>query len=165
TVTSAPRRATSSPSTSTSTPRRTTSSARWSSRTNRAGTPLAPTGRSMAEVPSRTEKRTFGVVFGAAAFLFLWTVAPIWVPVFLGVLLAVVAMPIQRAVERKVHGHARLVAAALTAFTVVVGSGLVFFIGFVVVRELVRFLAAGSAHEYARAAIDWLHSRPVSALL
>ena len=35
--------------------------------------------------PTRFEKRTFGVLLAVAGAFFLWTVSPIWVPVFLGV--------------------------------------------------------------------------------
>jgi predicted PurR-regulated permease PerM len=93
-----------------------------------------------ADQPSRFEKRTFGVLLAVAGFFFLWTVSPIWVPVFLGVLLAVVASPLQQRLERRYRRHPRMLAAAISFVTVAIGLGLVVFMGYFVLRELLQYL-------------------------
>jgi predicted PurR-regulated permease PerM len=109
------------------------------------------------EAPSRFQTRTFGVLLAIAAFFFLWTVSPIWVPCFLGVLLAVVAMPLQARLERRFGGHPRLLAAAITTVTLAIGVGLMVVLGILVVREVIRFLTQ-LAPGVARTGIDWLNS-------
>src|SRR3954465_14937246 len=90
--------------------------------------------------PTRFEKKTFGVLLGIAGAFFLWTVSPIWVPVFLGVLLAVVASPLQRRLEQRFRRHPRLLAGAISFVTVVLGLGLVVFMGYFVIREMLAYL-------------------------
>ena len=107
--------------------------------------------------PLRTQKRTFGVLFAIGALLFLWTVSGIWVPVFLGILLAVVATPLKRRLDRHVPNHPRLLAAAISTVTLVIGVAIIVFVGFVLVRELVDFFS-GPDESYAQQAIKWLHS-------
>jgi len=119
----------------------------------------------MLHQPSRSEKGTFAFLFGAAAFFFLWTVSPVWVPLFLGILLSVVAMPLHRRLVRRLPRHPRVVAAAITALTLTIGAALVSFVAFVVVRELVRALSGGSLGDYVDASLRWLHSRRGVALL
>lgn len=114
--------------------------------------------------PTRFEKRTFGVLLAIAGFLFLWTVSPIWVPVFLGVLLAVVASPLQRKLERRFRRHPRLLAGAISFVTVALGLGLVVFMGYFVIREILNYLTH-VAPQHAAAAEEWLHSSRVSRLL
>src|SRR4051812_18413251 len=109
------------------------------------------------EVPSRFQSRTFGVLLAIAAFFFLWTVSPIWVPCFLGVLLAVVATPLQARLERRFGYHPRLLAAAITAVTLALGVGLLVVLGILVVRELIHFLTA-LGPGVARSGIAWLNS-------
>lgn len=114
--------------------------------------------------PSRTEKRTFGVLFAAGAVFFLWTISPIWVPIFLGVLLAVVATPLKKRLERRLGGHPRLLAAVISAATLAIGVGLIAVVGFVVVRELIEFFS-GPDQQYAAEATRWLHSKRMTAFL
>jgi predicted PurR-regulated permease PerM len=121
----------------------------------------------MEEAPaqvSRAQQRTFGVLFAGGAFLFLWTVSPLWVPVFLGILLAVVAMPLERKLVRRLGGHPRLLAGAISFVTIAVGVALIAFVGFVVVRELIEFFS-GPDQTYAREAIKWLRSHRMRAVL
>jgi predicted PurR-regulated permease PerM len=114
--------------------------------------------------PSRFQTRAFGVLFAVAAFFFFWTLSPVWVAVFLGMLLAVVASPLQRRLEDRFRGHPRLLAAGITTVTLAIGVGLVALVGFVVVRELIHFLSTSGA-SYASSGIAWLHSRRAAALL
>ena len=113
------------------------------------------------DAPTRFEKRTFGVLLAVGGAFFLWTVSPIWVPVFLGVLLAVVASPLQRRFEKHHGKHPRLLAAAISAITVLLGLGLVIFMGYFVLRELLRYLTE-QAPAHAAAAESWLHAPRVT---
>jgi predicted PurR-regulated permease PerM len=94
----------------------------------------------------------------------MWTVLPIWVPLFLGVLLAVVASPLQRRLERRYRRHPRLLAALISFFTVALGMGLIVLLGYVVVRELLRFIT-DALPRHASAAEHWLYTPRVSHLL
>jgi predicted PurR-regulated permease PerM len=114
--------------------------------------------------PTRFEKKTFGVLLAVAGAFFLWTVSPIWVPVFLGVMLAVVASPLQRKLERRYRRHPRLLAAAISFVTVALGLGLVVFMGYFVVRELLHYLT-DVAPTHAAAAERWLHGPRMTHLL
>jgi len=114
--------------------------------------------------PTRFERRTFGVLLAVAGIFFLWTVSPIWVPVFLGVLLAVVASPLQRRLERRHHKHPRVLAAAISFVTVALGLGLVVFMGYFVVRELLHYLTV-QAPAHQKAAEQWLHAPRVARML
>jgi predicted PurR-regulated permease PerM len=114
--------------------------------------------------PTRFEKRTFGVMLAIAGVFFLWTVSPIWVPIFLGVMLAVVATPLQRRLERHYRRHPRLLAAGISFVTVALGLGLVVFMGYFVVRELLHYLT-DIAPRHADAAQQWMHSPRVNRLL
>jgi len=114
--------------------------------------------------PTRFEKRTFGVLLAIAGIFFLWTVSPIWVPIFLGVMLAVVASPLQRRLERRYRRHPRLLAAAISFVTVALGLGLVVFMGYFVVRELLHYLT-DVAPTHAAAADRWLHGPHMTHLL
>jgi predicted PurR-regulated permease PerM len=114
--------------------------------------------------PSRLQTRTFSVLLFIAAALCLWTVSPIWVPCFLGVLLAVVAAPLQQRLERRFHGHPRLLAALITVVTIAVGLGLLVGLGILVVREVVHFLT-DIAPRVLRSGIAWLESPRVARVL
>jgi predicted PurR-regulated permease PerM len=116
------------------------------------------------DAPSRAQKRTFGVLLAIGACFFLWTVSPIWVPCFLGVLLAVVAAPLQSGLERRWGGHPRLLAAAITAVTMALGVGMLVGLGILVVREVIHFLTA-SAPGLLRSGIAWLESPRVGHVL
>ncbi|MGZ3440361.1 MAG: AI-2E family transporter [Polyangia bacterium] len=114
--------------------------------------------------PTRFEKRTFGVLLAIAGAFFLWTVSPIWVPIFLGVLLAVVASPLQRKLEQRYRRHPRLLAAAISFVTVALGLGLAVFMGYFVLKELLHYLT-DMAPKHAAAAEQWLHGSHMTRLL
>jgi predicted PurR-regulated permease PerM len=105
-----------------------------------------------------------GVLLAIAAFFCLWTVSPIWVPCFLGVLLSVVAAPLQRRLERRFGGHPRLLAAVITLVTIAVGVGLLVGIGILVVREIIHFLT-DQAPQLLHSGIAWVTSSHVRAML
>jgi predicted PurR-regulated permease PerM len=110
------------------------------------------------------EKRTFGVLLAVAGAFFLWTVSPIWVPIFLGVMLAVVASPLQRKLEQRYRRHPRVLAAAISFVTVAVGLGLVVFMGYFVMKELLHYLTE-AAPQHAAAFEEWLHAPRMTRLL
>jgi predicted PurR-regulated permease PerM len=114
--------------------------------------------------PSPSQARAFAVLLAVAGFFFVWTISPIWVPMFLGVLVAVVAHPLQVRLERRLGGHPRLLAALITTLAVALGVGAVSFIGFVVVRELVRVVGDSGAH-WAAGVVGWLESPRLARLL
>ncbi len=120
--------------------------------------------RPVARQPTHFEKRTFGVLLAVAGMLFLWTVLPIWVPVFLGVMLAVVASPLQRKLENRYGQHPRLLAAAISFLTVAIGVGVVFFMGYFVVKELLFYLT-DVAPRHEALFNSWLHSAHVGRML
>jgi len=115
--------------------------------------------------PARVQKTTFGILFAAGAFFFLWTIYPIWIPIVLGVLLAVASIPLHRWLEAKLPRHPRLLAAAITITALTLLTGLVVFAGFVLLREVVAFFAQGGAKEWGGHVVDWLHSRRSRRLL
>ncbi len=116
------------------------------------------------ENPTRFEKRTFGVLLTVAGAFFLWTVSPIWVPVFLGVLLAVVASPLQRKLEQRFRRHPRLLAAGISFVTVALGLGLAVFMGYFVMKELLHYLTE-LAPKHVVAAEQWLHGSNMTKVL
>jgi predicted PurR-regulated permease PerM len=118
----------------------------------------------VSDNPTRFEKKTFGVLLAVAGAFFLWTVSPIWVPVFLGVLLAVVASPLQRKLEQRFRRHPRLLAAAISFVTVALGLGLVVFMGYFVMKEVLHYLT-DVAPQHANAANAWLHGSHMTRLL
>ncbi|HEX6838694.1 MAG TPA: AI-2E family transporter [Polyangia bacterium] len=123
-----------------------------------------PEAMTPTDSPTRFEKKTFGVLLAVAGAFFLWTVSPIWVPVFLGVMLAVVATPLQRRLERRFRHHPRLLAAAISFVTVALGLGLVVFMGYFVVRELLHYLT-DVAPQHAAAAERWVHAPRMTRIL
>jgi predicted PurR-regulated permease PerM len=123
--------------------------------------PLVPVKMDSA----RVQKTTFGVLFAVAAFLFAWTIYPIWIPIVLGVLLAVAAIPPHRWLEARLPRHPRLLAAAITVTALTVLTGLVCFAGFILLREVIAFFAQGGAREWGGHVIDWLHTRGARKML
>jgi predicted PurR-regulated permease PerM len=113
---------------------------------------------------TRVEKRTFGFLLAVAGFFFLWTVSPIWVPIFLGILLAVVASPLQRRLEKRFGRHPRLLAAAISFVTVALGLGCAVFLGYFVVRDLLHYLTSALPQQ-ATHAEHWLRTARIGRIL
>lgn len=114
--------------------------------------------------PTRFEKRFFAGLLLVAGVFFCWTVSALWVPVFLGVMLAVVAMPLQKRLEKRYPGHPRLLAATISFATVSLGVGLVLSVSYFMVRELLRYLTDTLPH-HAQLFERWLHSSHVARML
>src|SRR5690349_11550569 len=71
--------------------------------------------------PTRIESRAFALLLAASAFFFAWTVSPIWIPLLLGLLIAVLAVPLSRRLEVRLGRYPRLLAAALTGAALLLG--------------------------------------------
>jgi predicted PurR-regulated permease PerM len=113
----------------------------------------------MGRAPTRFEKSAFGVVFTVASFLFVWTISPIWVPIFLGLLLAIVVRPLKIRIERRFPRHPRLLAAMMTLVCIVAALGLLTFVFYEVIQALSHLVTDLIAH--ADDLSRWLHSRRV----
>src|SRR5712671_4834247 len=102
----------------------------------------------MSELIERTrlQRATFLVLFALAVYAFWRTIEPIWVPVFLGLVIAIAVYPIHEKLLRKLGGkHPGLPAALLTAMVMILALATVTFLVFVVgnrVVKLVQELAA-----------------------
>jgi predicted PurR-regulated permease PerM len=99
----------------------------------------------------KLENSTFLVLFAFAAYLFWQTLEPIWIPVFLGMTIAVTVYPLQERLlqRRRLARHPGVAAALLTALVMTVVVGLLAFLLFVVgsrVLELLRSAADRYQH-------------------
>ena len=91
------------------------------------------------------QKWTFLVLFAGALFGFWRTLEPIWVPVLLGLVIAVGVYPLHEKIVRKLRGrHAGLPAAGLTAVVLALSLAVLAFLVFVVGNRVVDF-----AHQLA----------------
>jgi predicted PurR-regulated permease PerM len=94
---------------------------------------------------TRLQRSTFLVLFALATYAFWRTVEPIWVPVLLGLVIAVGVHPLHERLVQKLGGkHPGLPAAALTALVMAATLGLIAFLVFVVGNRVV-----GLAQEFA----------------
>jgi len=95
---------------------------------------------------TRLQQGTFLVLFVLAAYAFWRTLEPIWVPVLLGLVIAVGVHPIHERLLRRLGGkHPGLPAAVLTGVVMVLALAITAFLVFVVgerVLEFARQLAA-----------------------
>jgi predicted PurR-regulated permease PerM len=99
---------------------------------------------------TRLQRSTFLVLFALAAYAFWRTLEPIWVPVLLGLIIAVGVHPIhERLVQRLGGKHPGLPAAALTTLVMVLALGLIAFLVFVVGNRVVA-LAQEFAASYEK---------------
>src|SRR5690349_16041679 len=89
---------------------------------------------------TRLQRSTFLVLFALAAYGFWATLEPIWVPVLLGLVIAVSVYPLQEKLLRRTGGkHPGLTAAALTAVVMTFALALTAFLVFVVGHRVVNF--------------------------
>jgi len=104
----------------------------------------------MSELIERTrlQRATFLVLFALALYAFWRTIEPIWVPVFLGLVIAIAVYPIHERLLRKLGGkHPGLPAALLTATVMLLALATLTFLVFVVGHRVVQ-LAQGFAARY-----------------
>src|SRR4051812_39662042 len=80
-------------------------------------------------------------MFAFGAYLFWRTLEPIWIPVFLGLTIAVAVFPVQeRMLKGRLGKQPGIAAALLTALVLAIGIGILFFLVVVVGSRLVDFL-------------------------
>src|SRR5437899_1351955 len=88
---------------------------------------------------TRLQRMTFLVLFALAAFAFWRTIEPVWVPVLLGLVIAIGVSPLQERLLRRFGGkHPSLTAALLTALVMIFLLVLVGFLVFVVGERLLQ---------------------------
>ena len=114
---------------------------------------------------TKLQRTTFLVLFALAAYGFWLTIEPVWVPVFLGLVIAIGVYPLQERIQRRIGGkHPSLISALLTAVVMILLLALLAFLVFVVGHRAVQ-LAQEVAHRYeGKGAADILGPR-VSGLL
>ncbi len=107
---------------------------------------ITPKGMGEAVDRNRLQRSTFLVLFAIAAYAFWRTLEPIWVPVLLGMVIAVGVYPLHERLLRRLGGkHPGLPAALLTASVMVLTLCLIAFLALVVghrALDLAREIAA-----------------------
>src|SRR4051794_13707062 len=114
---------------------------------------------------SHLQKWTFLVLFAGALYAFWRTLEPIWVPVLLGLVIAVGVHPLHEKIVRKLHGrHPGLPAAGLTALVMAASLAIMGFLIFVVGHRVVDFARQLSDRYQHKGAVGLL-GRDVASLL
>lgn len=113
---------------------------------------------------TRLQRWTFLVLFALAAYGFWRTLEPIWVPVLLGLIIAVGVYPLQDRMLRRFGKRPGLPAASLTAAVMVLALAVTAFLVFVVGHRVVNLAQEMSARYEHRGAVG-LVGRDVSRLL
>ena len=102
---------------------------------------------------TRLQRSTFLVLFALAAYAFWRTLEPIWVPVLLGLVIAVGVYPLYERLRQRFPGkYPGLPAALLTTIVMTVSLGVIAFLVFVVghrVLDLAQDISARYAHKGA----------------
>lgn len=108
-----------------------------------------PNGRRTSRRPERTtlERWTFLVLFVLGVYLFWRTLEPIWIPLFLGLVIAVAVYPLQEKLLKPFRKHPSIPAALLTALVMVVALSFTAFLVFIVGNRIVQ-LAQEEAGRY-----------------
>ena len=113
----------------------------------------------------RLQRYTFLVLFALALYAFWRTLEPIWVPVLLGLVIAVGVHPLHEKLLRKFGGrHPGLPAALLTTAVMTLALVVIAFLVFVVGHRLIA-LAQGMADRYQHKGASGLLGDDVSRLL
>ncbi len=114
---------------------------------------------------TRLQRSTFLVLFVFAAYAFWRTLEPIWVPVLLGLVIAVGVHPFYERMRRRLPGkYPGLPAALLTAIVMVVSLGVIAFL-VLVVGHRVLDLAQDISARYAQKGAAGLLGQDVSRVL
>jgi len=114
---------------------------------------------------SRLQRSTFLVLFALAAYGFWRTLEPVWVPVLLGMSIAVGVYPLHERLLRRLRGkHPGLPAALLTAGAMALLMSLLGFMVLVVGHRVLE-LARDIATRYQRNGTEGVLGHDVSALL
>ncbi|HYS10982.1 MAG TPA: AI-2E family transporter [Myxococcales bacterium] len=121
----------------------------------------------MSETSERTrlQRTTFLVLFLLALYAFWRTIEPIWVPVFLGLVIAIGVYPIHEKLVRRLRGKNPGVPAALiTTVVMILALALTAFLVFIVGHRLVR-LAQEFATRYEGNGAEGILGHDLSAFL
>lgn len=92
---------------------------------------------------TKLQKWTFLVLFLVAFYLFCRTIAPIWIPVFLGLVIAVGTYPLQERFTKR-FGHPAIGSALLTAAVLLASLLLLGFLIFIVGHRALEVASAAS---------------------
>ena len=114
---------------------------------------------------TRLQRATFLVLFALAVYAFWRTIEPIWVPVFLGLVIAIGVYPIHEKLLRKLGGkHPGLPAALLTATVMLLALATLAFLVFVVGHRVVQLVQEFAAR-YEKEGAAGLLGTDLNALL
>ena len=114
---------------------------------------LAAMGTSDAR---KLQNLTFLALFLGAGY-FLWrTMEPIWLPVFLGLIIAVSVNPLHQKLRKRWRNHDGLSAAALTAAVLILSVALVAFLFVVVGERVVEFAREAGKRYQSRGAAGFV---------
>ncbi|HEY2029924.1 MAG TPA: AI-2E family transporter [Myxococcales bacterium] len=114
---------------------------------------------------TRLQRYTFLVLFALALYAFWRTIEPIWVPLLMGMVIAVGAHPLHERLLRKLGGRRPGISAAiLTAAVMVIVLSLFAFLVFVVGQRIIR-IAQDIATRYQNHGAVGLLGRDVTRLL
>ncbi len=94
----------------------------------------------------RLQRWTFLALFAAAGYLFWRTAEPLWVPLFLGLLVAVGTFPLHKRIVARSPKRAALSAAGLTAAILIASLAVLGFVLAIVSTQLVQLARTASEH-------------------
>lgn len=107
----------------------------------------------MTTVPARKLQNSTFLALFLLALYFCWrTTEPIWLPLFLGLIIAVSVNPLHQRLRKKWRGHDGLSAAFLTAAVLVLSAAVVGFLFVVVGERVVEFAKEASRRYQTRGA-------------
>jgi len=112
----------------------------------------------------RMQRWTFLILLGFAAYLFWLIVQTLWVPLFLGVLIAVGTHPLHRRVAQRSPRRAALSAALITGLVLAISLALATFMTVVVLGQLVP-TARAAAEQYRHGGSEELLGLHLQAIL
>ena len=120
----------------------------------------------MALPPDRVslQRWTFLALFLSSGYLFWRTAEPLWVPLFLGVLIAIGAFPLYQRLVRRSPAREALMAMTLTGAVLLGAMGIIAFVFTVVSQQLLVFARASMDH-YRHGGINELFGPAISARL
>ena len=115
---------------------------------------------------AKLQNGTFLVLFAFGAYLVWQTLEPIWVPVFLGLTIAVTVYPLQERLlqRRRLARHPGIAAALVTALVMTIMVGLLTFLLFVVGSRVLDLLR-GAAERYQHGGTTGLLGDDITAFL
>ena len=110
------------------------------------------------------QRWTFLVLFLASGYLFWRTAEPLWVPLFMGVLVAVGCFPIYQRLVKRSPAREALVAMTLTGAVLLAAMGIIAFV-FTVVSQQILVFARASLDHYRHGGVNELFGPAISARL